>query len=85
MTQDEVLNLAREAGLIHILDEHAHEYGSGTFENTPYPELEAFANLVAAKAEAKEREACAKVCDEFCYGSTKVLVERAIRARGEQA
>jgi len=85
MTQDEIIEMAREAGLIHILDEHAHEYGSGTFENTPYPELEAFANLVAAKAEAKEREACAKVCDEFCYGSTKVLVERAIRARGEQA
>jgi hypothetical protein len=33
----------------------------------------------------KEREACAKVCDEFCYGSTKILIERAIRARGEQA
>ena len=55
MTQDEIIEMAREAGLIHILDEHAHEYGSGTFENTPYPELEAFANLVAAK----EREACA--------------------------
>ena len=49
MTQDEIIEMAREAGLIHILDEHAHEYGSGTFENTPYPELEAFANLVAAK------------------------------------
>ena len=83
MTQDEIIEMAREAGLIHILDEHAHEYGSGTFENTPYPELEAFANLVAAKATAVEREACAKVCDEFCYGSTKILVERAIRARGE--
>ena len=56
MTQDEIIEMAREAGLIHILDEHAHEYGSGTFENTPYPELEAFANLVAAK----EREACAQ-------------------------
>lgn len=38
-----------------------------------------FAKLVAAK----EREACAKLCDEFCYGSTKILIERAIRARGE--
>jgi hypothetical protein len=60
MTQDEIIEMAREAGVIHILDEHAHEYGSGTFENTPYPELEAFANLVAAKAEAKEREALAQ-------------------------
>ena len=31
----------------------------------------------------KEREACAKICDEFCYGSTKILVEKAIRARGQ--
>jgi len=29
-----------------------------------------------------EREACAKIVDEFCYGSTKILVEKAIRARG---
>ena len=61
MTQDEIIEMAREAGLIHILDEHAHEYGSGTFENTPYPELEAFAKLVAAK----EREACAKLAEEY--------------------
>ena len=82
MTQDEIIEMAREAGLIHILDEHAHEYGSGTFENTPYPELEAFANLIAAK----EREACAKVAEKFepdektsyvTYAST------AIRARGQ--
>ena len=67
MTQDEIIEMAREAWIIHpeIVAKH----------------LEAFAKLVAAK----EREACAKVCDEFCYGSTKVLVERAIRARGEQA
>jgi len=30
-----------------------------------------------------ERDACAKICDEFCYGSTKILVEKAIRARGQ--
>jgi hypothetical protein len=38
-----------------------------------------FAKLIAEK----EREACAKICDEFCYGSTKILIERAIRARGQ--
>jgi hypothetical protein len=38
----------------------------------------AFARVIAAA----EREACAKICDEFCYGSTKILVEKAIRARG---
>ena len=78
MTQDEVIEMAREAGLIHIFDEHAHEYGNGTFENTPYPELEAFANLVAAK----EREACAKVCEEegLLWGRRYAT---AIRARGQ--
>ena len=78
MTQDEIIEMAREVGLIHILDEHAHEYGNGTFENTPYPELEAFANLVAAK----EREACAKVCEaQDEYGWQQYA--DAIRERGQ--
>jgi hypothetical protein len=38
--------LAEQAGLIKILDEHASEYGNGMFENTPYPELEKFAELI---------------------------------------
>ena len=48
----------------------------------------AFAKLVAAKATASEREACAKVCDvlayhpEFASDVTK-LAAMAIRARGE--
>jgi hypothetical protein len=32
--------------MVRILNEHAHEYGNGTFENTPYPELEKFAELI---------------------------------------
>ena len=43
--------------------------------------IEAFAKLVRED----EREACAKICDEFCYGSTKILVEKAIRARTDHA
>jgi len=39
----------------------------------------AFAKLIAAK----EREACAKVCDEFNYGYAAMMIQRAIRARGE--
>ena len=31
-----------------------------------------------------EREAFAKIVDEFCYGNTKILVEKAIRARGQE-
>tara|TARA_R110000822_G_scaffold302168_1_gene426304 strand:+ start:65 stop:295 length:231 start_codon:yes stop_codon:yes gene_type:complete len=76
MTQDEIIEMARFAGI---------RIDSFGFQGGFIEEIEAFAKLVAAKATAVEREACAKVCDEFCYGSTKVLVERAIRARGEQA
>jgi hypothetical protein len=32
--------------MVKILEEHASEYGAGTFENTPYPELEKFAELI---------------------------------------
>ena len=37
---------ARQAGMIKILEQHAHEYGAGTFEDTEYPELEKFAELI---------------------------------------
>ena len=67
MTQDEIIEMAREAG---ISEDHAR--GMTIF-------LETFAKLVAQH----EREACAKICDEFCYGSTKILVEKAIQARGQ--
>ncbi len=42
----QIRQLAKQAGMIKILEEHAHEYGNGTFENTPYPELEKFAELI---------------------------------------
>jgi hypothetical protein len=72
MTQEEVA----------ILWKDANGWDVKGYETT-LKDLERFAKLVAAKATAVEREACAKVCDEFCYGSTKILIERAIRARGE--
>jgi DNA-directed RNA polymerase subunit F len=50
MTQDEIIELARQAGVRD--DEHI-------FEFSQYKYLEAFAKLVAEK----EREACAKICD----------------------
>ena len=40
------MDLAEQADMVKILEEHAHEYGNGTFENTPYPELEKFAELI---------------------------------------
>ena len=47
--------LAEQAGLVKILEEHAHEYGNGMFENTPYPELEKFAELIVRE--------CMRMCD----------------------
>jgi hypothetical protein len=43
---ERIRELAEQAGMTCILDEHAHEYGNGMFENTPYPELEKFAELI---------------------------------------
>jgi len=43
---ERIRELAEQAGLVKILDEHASEYGAGTFENTPYPELARFAELL---------------------------------------
>ena len=50
-----IQELAEQAGLIKVLDEHASEYGGGTFENTPYPELEKFAELIVRE--------CMRMCD----------------------
>ncbi len=61
MTKDEVIRMAREAGLHrqqHNLMSNPVQY---RYSYDGYEEnLEAFAALVAAA----EREACAKVCDE---------------------
>lgn len=49
--------LALQAGMTEILNEHAHEYGNGQFENTPYPELEKFAQLIVRDCVDKIEEA----------------------------
>jgi hypothetical protein len=53
MTQDEIIEMARQA----VSEKHEKEFGTWF----SWKEIEAFAKLVAAK----EREACAKVADEF--------------------
>ena len=74
MTQDELIEMAREAGFVvtHI----------GDPIGTNYTMIEAFAKLVAAK----EREACAKVCEEAGtveqWDGLSEAADR-IRARGE--
>ena len=74
MTQDDVIETARFAGI--TID-------SFGFQGGFIEEFVAFANLVAAK----EREACAKVCDEVGEhpSLTPQHCAESIRARGEQA
>ena len=88
MNREDIIKLAREVEMALLLEEHAGEYGNGTLENTPYSELERFANLVAAH----EREACAKVCEgndaawtETAWNDACHTCAAAIRARGNDA
>jgi hypothetical protein len=61
MTQDEIIEMVREAGGSDVGGP-----GWTTWVGTQSTEfLERFANLVAAKAAAKEREACAKLAKEY--------------------
>ena len=93
MTQDEIIEMAREAGIIHPEMVAKH--------------LVAFANLVAQEVRDRimfgsrddwvlaEREACAKLCDELpapnvysdsdkgMWDITSLACGDAIRARGE--
>ena len=87
MTHDEIVEMAREAGFF-VKDNDVYSPSSQEdHELTPF--LERFANLVAAK----EREACAKVCEELKPFGFELELQRAtaddcataIRARGEQA
>ena len=52
MDRDTIVRLARDAGLLDILEEHHNEYGGGDFDVAQYEELERFAALVAAQVEA---------------------------------
>jgi len=79
--RNEVLKMARQVG--KNLETSDEGYRLWTYEA-----LEAFAKLVADVATAKEREACAKVCEGFSktHGlHTKHCVAAAIRARGGEA
>lgn len=43
-----LLEIVKQSGLLKILTEHAGEFGTGTFIDTPYPEVEKFAELIIA-------------------------------------
>jgi hypothetical protein len=101
MTQDEIIEMAREAGLAHFYDSEGHCSGV-TDANLITAEKEkndarlveilmSFAKLVDAKAATKEREACAKVCEDLdhkdwaymTFDQGTLACADAIRARGE--
>lgn len=74
MTQDDIIRMAQESELWVVITQHSCEYGDGLPTLDRYPELERFANLVAAA----EREECAVNAD---YDSPWVAVR--IRSRGK--
>jgi len=80
MTQDEIIKMAKQVGMRYreIEDEFYSGYADGVYLD----ELEAFAKLVAAK----EREACAKVCESLPMQQeidVRDHAATAIRARGQ--
>ena len=93
MTQDEIIEMAMEAEFVSHGKPSDEE--SELFVCVD-KDIYKFAKLVAAKAfqsgyekgiaafnEAVliEREACAKVCEEFNFGQAAMMIQRAIRAR----
>jgi hypothetical protein len=103
MTQEEIIEMARQAGWSGIYTQWAEPTGEADW--SPYKvsltvpvtmeQIEAFTKLVAAKATASEREACAKVCEDMTlewedqpfFAKVKIATMMdcalAIRARGE--
>jgi hypothetical protein len=79
VTQNEIIDMARQVGFSVSGELILDDAGRTTITNR----MEAFARLVAAK----EREACAKVCDELqdIPATEPHHCAEDIRARGEQA
>ena len=84
MTQDEIIEMARQAGLLPEKSNVVYQHSM--FETY----IQRFAKLVAAK----EREACAKIIDDSYETTTPnqgipedwlLTLSEAIRSRGEKA
>ena len=78
MTRDDIIRMAQEA----TFELHDGAFGVALWMGTE-TDLERFAALVAAA----EREACAKVCEEYDDGrhaNRADLCADAIRARGQE-
>jgi len=68
MTQDEIIEIASQV------------YGECVWHESALLRLEAFVKLVVAK----EREACAKLCESHGTWDNTETIAKAIRARGQQ-
>jgi hypothetical protein len=84
MKQDELFEIAHQASKKWL-----KEYPAPADCANPVPKryLEIFAELVEAKASAKEREACASINFRMCLGFSGdqcYQISELIRARGEQ-
>jgi len=90
MTQDEIIEMAKQAWA-----DAGDAWVAKEWFDDKVKAFEAFAALVAAKATASEREACAKVCEDIqdcgpengcCptyWNEALEKAEEVIRARGE--
>ena len=81
MTQDEIIEMARQAGGIDMTNTLAGNFTAWIGTGTP-EFLERFAKLIAEK----EREARAKVADDYADGLERnyaAIIADAIRARGK--
>jgi len=73
MSREEIIRLAEEAGLLTT---------TGGYQVWMPDNLERFAALVAAA----EREACAKIVEQYCgaWDDAGYALSQAIRARGQE-
>lgn len=94
MNQDDIIRIAREAGLGKVLCHNSIDGDRICVEGADWhDEIERFAALAYAAGVAAEREACAKVCDDKHHAwrwddkpdsaSGPRDCAAAIRARGE--
>jgi hypothetical protein len=90
MTQDEIMKMAREAGLHIATDvnwmpiislEYAERFAALVIANHPPQSYMTWQEGYEA-GKHDEREACAKVCEDDCGNGALNLAE-AIRARGQ--
>jgi hypothetical protein len=82
MTHEELIHTAMKAGAISYSPPPMRAVAGVSFT---YAQLQRFADIVAEGAAFAEREACAKLADEYIEGceGTNFGVGKAIRARGQ--